>query len=333
MLYCLVDIEGLTMKMFKLETSTKGDFEHQAKIVKGKSFDKSKASFSNSYFTITLQKNTLLKSYKSKSSRKDIQLDQEFNYFDNSASGLYIFKPLRDKIKFDYFAREAHVFEGNLVTVIRSKSNENLSQQITLFKQGDTQIAPLIDTTAVSWEFIELGFSMSTKSFSSKNLEYYNHDSNEFVKREFENIDDIKDTGKNIYPVVHGYALKDGNLAFGIVNNYPTGCGFIKNDKKEIECFLARSTSINDDKGVPDNLKDDQPVTFSYFLMLDKIKEYSKNFMVLSDYFNLPLTTKYHDEDRNDSKENEIEKEEGSMYNIIKTYMASLIYDEKEGKF
>jgi len=42
---------------------------------------------------------------------------------------------------------------------------------------------------------------------------------------------------------------------------------------------------------------DRQKVTFSYFLMLNKANKYSEDFMILSDYFNLPLTTKHYDED------------------------------------
>lgn len=189
------------------------------------------------------------------------------------------------------------------MSVIRSGESDSFSQQIVVFKKGDLTKAPLIETTSQSTGYREIGFSYKLSDFSS-DKEFYNHDSNEFIRREYREYGDIKNLGKNIFPAVHGYAIKDSDSVFGIVNNYPTGCGYLSDAQDEVECFLMRNTRLDDDKGLPDVLQDSQKVTFSYFLMLDKVEEYSKDSMILNDYFNLPVTTEYSDEDRNRMLEN-----------------------------
>lgn len=316
MLYVLIEIEGLTMKTFTLEYSTISDIEHQAKVLEQNVFNETMNEFSTEHYTLKLNKDTLLQSITSKKNGKTMNLDQEFNYYSNTMSGIYVFKPTEDKQTLKYTLKYANVYKGNLVSVVSSKSTDNISQVITVYKKGDTQIAPLIQTTATPWRFAEVGFAFNTTDMSDKK-EFYNHDSNEFIRRDFREVNFLNETGKNIYPIIHGYALKDQDTAFGIVNNYPTGCGYIKNDRAQIQCFLTRSTNKDDDKGLPDVLDEGRAVTFSYFLMFNKITEYSKEFIILSDYFNLPLTTK-------------IEKEESFNVAELNQAISCMFPEEKE---
>jgi len=291
----LINIDGLTLKTYSLEYSKNKPIEFEAKIIKPIKFSSSSLNFETEFYKLSLQQNGLIKSFKSKSANKELKLDQEFNAYESSKSGIYVFRPYKDKTTVKYTLAMEEIFEGDLVTVAYSESIKSVSQRITIFKRGDLKVAPLIESTSLSWDFAEVGFSLNVQELKKKT--FYNHDSNEFVKRDFHQIDELIESGKNIYPAVQGYAVKDKDYAFGIVNSYPTGCGFISNDQEEVQCFLTRSTNVDDDKGLPDVMSDTQKVTFSYFLMLNKANKYNEDFMVLSDYFNLPLTTKYIDED------------------------------------
>ena len=295
-LFVLIEVNGLTMKSLTLEISDT-EMEQQAKIIQPISFDFWEFKrFKNEYFTLTLEDSTLIKTFK-RNSGIAIDIDQQFNRFNNTLSGLYVFKPENEKYDIEYIPKNAYVYLGSLITYVSSenkKSEHSIKQSITIFHHGETQIAPLVEITAKPWKFTELGFSMSTKNFSSSQ-EFYNNDSNEFVKRKFSRINDFEETGKNVYPVVHGYAVKDTDdeNVFGIINNYPTGCGFITNNMNMIECFLTRTTDVDDDKGVPDKLEDRREISFSFFLTLSNVSDYADEYKVLSDYFNLPLTTKF----------------------------------------
>ena len=221
-LYCLIEIDGLSLKTFNLEFSSKEELSHEAKIITPEKLEDSPKEYENDHYKIHLDKDGLVKSYKSKKVKKELDLEQQFNYYRGSRSGLYVFKPTKDKTSFQYLLKKAEVFKGDLVTVITTSSEQYISQKITIFNKGDTQIAPLVETTAQSWEYVELGFAMNVKQMSKKKM-LYNHDSNEFVKREFKEIEKFEESGKNIYPAVHGYAINDGDMVFGIANNYPTG--------------------------------------------------------------------------------------------------------------
>lgn len=174
----------------------------------------------------------MIDSITSKSSRKNLTLSQELNFYDQTESGLYIFKPAADKKMFD-FRPTVREYDGDLVTVIRADRENYFQQQIVVHKKGELTKAPLIEITAKTGEFKDLGFALNVNDFSD-HKEFFNHDSNDFVKREFKPIDHITNTGRNIYPSVNGYAVKDNNTVFGIVNNYPTGCGYVNNEKDQV---------------------------------------------------------------------------------------------------
>jgi len=305
-----------------VEASPEGKkLDHQAQVLDSIPFSDKTRKLENHEYVLNLKKDSLISDIYMKSSGRKLTLDQEFNYYDGTASGIYIFKPQKDKEKFEYRVSSSQVFQGKLVSVVRTASEGHFSQQIVVFHSGDTEIAPLVATTAQSWGYKEVGFSLKTNPSGSKT--FYNHDSNEFVKREFEKIEDISESGRNIYPSVHGFAVKDKTSFFGIVNNYPTGCGFTSNAKNDVQCFLMRNTMMDDDKGLPDYLIDTQKVTFKYFIMLEKgIKEYSKRFRTLSDYFNLPVTTNYSDEDRaDDAVISEITEDPDTYYESFMKWM------------
>ena len=240
-----------------------------------------------------------------------MNLNQEFNYFDNTNSGIYVFRPTSLKKVINYTPTDAFVFKGDLIDFITSSYTfeGKIKQTVTIFKKGDTQIAPLVQTTSKAWKFAELGFLFKVTDMSLKQS-FYNHDSNEFIKRELRGANGIRDFGINIYPAIHGYAVKNNSDIFGIFNNYPTGWGYIPrannlsenetetdntviyNFKEQVEWFLSRNTNKDDDKGLPDILDDSRETTFSYFLAIGSTKNYDSMYQILSDYFNTPLNSK-----------------------------------------
>ena len=293
-LYVSVEIGGLTLKTLTLEYSILKSIDHEATVLQPQEFNQT--FFRTNHYAITLKNNTLIESLTSLTTQKTIHLDQQFNFYNNTKSGIYIFKPEDHKYNINYLPTTSSIYSGSLITVIKSKSKDDISQSITIFHSGDMRISPLIETTVKPWAYTELGFSMNTTEVGP-NHQFYNHDSNEWRRRYFRTINEFNETGKNIYPVIHGYAVKSEDTVFGIVNNYPTGCGYVTNDQEQIQCFLTRNTAYDDDKGLPDMLVDRKAVTFSYFLNYGSEKLFSSQFLLLSDYFNLPLTSKIERED------------------------------------
>ena len=268
-LYVLIKIKGLTLKTFTLEYSDEMDLNFQARILEKTKFDSSTLEYKTEDYILKLKENTLINSIKSIKSGRTITLNQQFNYFDNTNSGIYVFRPTKDKNVIDYAPTDSSVFNGDLIDFVTSSFsfNAKIKQTVTIFKKGDTKIAPLIETTTQAWKYAELGFSFKTNNMSSSQ-DFFNHDSNEFIKRGLKSISKVSDIGTNIYPIIHGFAIKDLADVFGIFNNYPTGWGYVPrisqksqneteleiiyNEKSEVQCFLTRNTNKDDDK--PQNL-------------------------------------------------------------------------------
>ena len=315
-LYVLIEIGGLTLKTFTLEYSNKMTLENQAKILNKERFDSDSVNeYETNHYKLKLAKNSLIKSIISKDVGKEVEINQEFNYYEETNSGIYVFRPKYDKQALKYAPKDAYVSKGELIDFITTSNTlqGNIKQTVSIFKKGDTSVAPLIETTSQTWRYAELGFSMDTLSLS-ENQELYTHDSNDFVKREFKEVKKLDEVGKNIYPIIQGFAIKDEKNIFGIFNNYPTGCGYIPkmkdqsdlvtesmfteeidsigNDKTHIQWFLTRSTNKDDDKGLPDILDDSKETTFSYFLVIGDTSNYNSLYQTLSDYFNTPLSSK-----------------------------------------
>jgi hypothetical protein len=288
-LYFVIEIGGLTLKTITLEYSVITPIEHEAKLLEMKMFNETE--FSTKYYTLKLKDNTLVDSLTSKASQQTIRVNQQFNKFANTRSGIYVFKPFEDKQQYEFVPKKAFVYQGDIVTVVRSTASEFLSQQITIFKKCDLNRAPLIETLVRASDVEEIGFTLDTSSLSDEQ-EFYNHDSNDFNKREFRKINGFNETGKNIYPVLHGYAVASKKTVFSLINNYPTGCGYIYNSKSEVQCFLIRNTDVDDDKGLPDRLEDAREVNFAYFLIIENSGSFYETYQPLSDYFHIPVTTK-----------------------------------------
>ena len=223
-LYVLIKIKGLTLKTFTLEYSDEMDLNFQARILEKQKFDSSTLEYKTEDYILKLKENTLINSIKSIKSGRTITLNQQFNYFDNTNSGIYVFRPTKDKNVIDYAPTDSSVFNGDLIDFVTSSFsfNAKIKQTVTIFKKGDTKMAPLIETTTQAWKYAELGFSFKTNNMSSSQ-DFFNHDSNEFIKRGLKNISKVSDIGTNIYPIIHGFAIKDLADVFGIFNNYPTG--------------------------------------------------------------------------------------------------------------
>ena len=314
-LYVLIEIGGLTLKTFTLEYSTSKSLDHQAKLLDKVRFDPDLTTlFETDHYILKLSKNSLIESIKSKKTDKQIDINQEFNYYEETNSGIYVFRPKYDKQVLKYAPKDAFVSKGTLIDFITTSNtlHGNVKQKVTIFKKGDTQIAPLVETTSQTWKYAELGFGLNTSNLT-ESQELYTHDSNEFIKRDFKEVSNLNEIGKNIYPVIHGFAVKDSQDIFGIFNNYPTGCGYIpklrnqheteeeslleesinsKNDKSYVQWFLTRNTNKDDDKGLPDVLDDSKEASFSFFLVVGSTENYNALYQTLSDYFNTPLSTK-----------------------------------------
>lgn len=99
----------------------------------------------------------------------------------------------------------------------------------------------------------------------------------------------IKDMGKNIYPTVTGYALRQNSDIISVISSRAFGCGQVKNVSC-VECFLTRNTWKDDDKGVPDRMTDTEATSLEFFLLISHTTKYFNHFRPYFIHFNSPIT-------------------------------------------